>query len=173
MMRNKRLLSLVFGLCMTASAIPALGSTTATDAGEKTYNLVMWTREGPTFAFAFADKPKVTIEGKVFKVTSLKTNMDCRARDMDKFTIEEGDAETGVEAPVTATPMVRLTPGQLLLRGCRPHSTVEIFTVDGKLADSRLTDDDGQLTLDTGGYGNGIIIVKTETTSVKIVNAEQ
>ena len=168
MMRNKRLLSLVFGLWLAASVIPALGSTTATDAGEKTYNLVMWTREGPTFAFAFADKPKVTIEGKVFKVTSSKTSMDCRARDMDQFTIEEVSTEADIKAPEADKPQMRLLPGQMSLTGCRPHSVVEVFTVDGKPLDVRLTDGDGRLTLDTGSFGKGIIILKTEKMSLKI-----
>lgn len=155
------MISLIFGLCMTAFVIPAQG---------KTYNLVLWTRKGPKLSFAFADKPKVTIEGNVFKVTSLSTNMDCRARDLDQFTIEEGSEESDIKAPQASLPQVKSQPGQLLLTGCRPHSTVELFTTDGKLADSRLTDDDGRLTLDTGSYGQGIIIVKTETTSLKIIN---
>ncbi len=167
---NKTFVSAFVGLCMMVFAIPAEGVTLADGTGGKTYNLVMWTREGPKITFAFADKPKVTIEGKVFKISSAATNMDCRARDMDKFTVEEGSTESEIKAPEAALPQVALQPGQLQLTGCAPRSTVEIVTADGKTAGSMLTDDEGRLVVSTSSYGKGVIIVKTETTSLKIVN---
>jgi len=167
---NKTFVSAFVGLCLMAFAYPAAGSTQSAGKGGKAYNLVMWTREGPKITFAFADKPKVTIDGKVFKVVTAATSMDCRARDMDKFTIEEGSTESEIKAPQTALPQVDMQPGQLLLTGCPARSTVEIVTADGKTADSRMTDDEGRLVVNTAKYGKGVIIVKTETTSLKIVN---
>ena len=51
------------------------------------YKLIVWTTNGRSTAYSFADKPEITISGDIFTVTTTKTTMGYAATDIKEFTL--------------------------------------------------------------------------------------
>lgn len=141
---------------------------------EPLYNLVVWTKDGSRTDFSFGDQPQVTISDDVFSVTSQRTTVEYNALDIEKFTVECLNENTGqlvdaVSSPVQPEmPTFNLSSDVLTLSGCRPQSAVDVFSMDARRMAHVRTDNNGCAQLSLAGWSRGVYIVKTETTTFKI-----
>ncbi len=141
---------------------------------EPLYNLVIWTKDGARTDFGFTDKPLITISGDVFKVTSQKAVVEYKALGIEKFTLELTNETSGqlidAIAPVLSEkPIVRLSPDMLTVSGCRPQSVVDVYGMSAKRVAHVRADFNGQTQLSLSSWSRGVYIVKTETTTFKII----
>ena len=74
------LLTVLFG--MAWQSLSAAGSG---------YSLVVYTVSGVRTAFAFSDRPTMTIEGTTFHIKSSMADAEYASADIERFTLEEGD----------------------------------------------------------------------------------
>lgn len=75
------------GYCVTAQA--GWHGMTA----EPVYSLVVYTVDGGRAAYAFSDRPEMTIQGTTFRVSSTMADAEYAATDIVRFTLEEGDGQ--------------------------------------------------------------------------------
>jgi len=72
---------------------------------ETQYTLVVWTTDGESKEFPFAEKPQVTIHDKVFTVSSQLTTMEFEANDILRITLEE---QLGIASSIKVAPSTLL-----------------------------------------------------------------
>jgi hypothetical protein len=150
--------------------------------GSPAYNnfwLVVWTTDGRSAGYAFADRPGVTIDGDVFYVgkDGMKT-VGYPAASILCFTIDDHFDESagevvGIGAPKADTPAVRpqlhLSPATLSLSDLAPDATVRIYDGSGRLVQTAAAGADGSLTLPLSPLRPGIYVVNAGQTSFKII----
>ena len=62
-------------------------------AQQPVYSLVVYTANDGRTAFAFDDRPEMTIEGSMFRVSSAMADVEFSATDILRFTIEDGTGQ--------------------------------------------------------------------------------
>ncbi len=137
---------------------------------ETNYHLIVWTADGNHRAFAFADQPRVTIEDGWFVVASTRTTMRYAATSVEKFTLLDGDEETGIEGGAWRVEREawNIEREVLSMRGMSGQSVIRILTVGGSVVRQMRAADDGNVSLSIADLPRGIYVVQTPTKSFKI-----
>lgn len=137
------------------------------------YVLVVWTTDGESMEFPFAEKPQVTIHDKVFTVSSQLTTMEFEANDILQFTLEDKSITTKINEingkHVDEEVQMQMTSEHLVLSSCKPGSKVRVYSLGGRIVESHRVGADGQVAFSIAGYASGIYIVKIGNTNFKII----
>ena len=140
---------------------------------EPQYALMVWTTDGESMEFPFAEKPQVTIHDKVFTVSSQLTTMEFEANDILQFTLEDKSITTKINEingkHVDEEVQMQMTSEHLVLSSCKPGSKVRVYSLGGRIVESHRVGADGQVAFSIAGYASGIYIVKIGNTNFKII----
>lgn len=122
--------------------------------------------DGTNVNFAFADKPVATIKADSVAFSSAANSVKTDMSQLKNFKfITEGEA-TGIHSVKQGN--AQISAGNAYLSNLRDGETVRVFTVGGQqvLAVKAV---DGSASLDLNHLGRGVFIIRTATTSTKVL----
>jgi len=124
---------------------------------------------GEETVIALADSPVMTISDGVLKVTVAgEEKVSVSLSDGLTYGFAEGIPSSILELRPTEKP--QLEQGHLYIANAQKGETVRIFTADGKLVATQRIADDGSADIDLTSLAKGLYIVKSQKTSIKIIN---
>lgn len=126
-------------------------------------------KAGGTVGYALALKPKVTLSGDVFTVTTTDNTATYQHSEVEKFTLNV--ISTAISQPIAEAagePQIIRQVGQLTFTGCKPNAAIRIYSTDGKLLLTSQTDANGYAEVQTSQLPKGIYVVKSDNVTIKI-----
>ena len=142
---------------------------------EPLYYFVAWLNDGSRYAYALDEHPVVTYSNGELLLTTSSRQVVYQASNVHKFTFSASDITSDEPLPPTTgvslpeQPQHFIQQGDVAFTGCRAGSTICIYTLDGKLLQTMTVDETSKGIIDTASYPAGIYIIKTETTTHKII----
>lgn len=125
-------------------------------------------KAGGTVGYALASKPKVTLSGNVFTVTTTDGAATYQHSEVEKFTLNVATAISQPIAEAAGEPQIIRQVGQLTFTGCKPNESICIYSADGKLLLTAQTDANGYAEVQTSQLPRGIYVVKSDSVTIKI-----
>ena len=131
----------------------------------------VWMRNGEVHGYDLEEKPEVKLGEEVFMLTSSRQTVQYQAADILRFTLQDAVIEEeiadGIAAPLV-TDNLELREGTFLIAGSRPYSFVQVYDTAGRLVQTAQVDGEGNLSLSLTSLSEGIYIIRTEQTTLKI-----
>lgn len=138
------------------------------------YHFFVWLKDGRYDAYAFDAKPKVYYEDGYLFVDSDEGSYRYANEDVRKITLS--DNETPTPTGINAVPADREQGGTLRrsgdevrMQGMQPGARLYVYSADGKLQKVLAASAEGSLTVRLSEFAKGTYILKTETTTYKII----
>ena len=138
------------------------------------YHFFVWLKDGRYDAYAFDAKPKVYYEDGYLFVDSDEGSYRYANEDVHKITFS--DNETPIPTDIYAVPAdreqgntLRRSGDEVHMQGMQPGSKLYVYSADGKLQKVLAASKEGCLTVRLSEFAIGIYILKTETTTYKII----
>lgn len=138
------------------------------------HHLFVWLKDGRYDAYAFSARPKIVHEKGELVVTSRVGTYRYMAEQVHKFTLS--DSGTPGEPDAITVPSVAQQPNSMfrqgenvLMQGLHPGEKLYVYGSDGILRKVLTASEDGRLTFGLSGFAAGIYILKTTTTTYKII----
>ena len=128
--------------------------------------MVLTLTDGTVNRFALTGNPTVTYEGENLVVSAGEEQFTTALSGISQLTFEQ--VPTGISEMVEESPKPVFTPGQARFEGLKPHATVSIHTIDGKMLSSTRANEDGAVSIDLGTLPQGVYILRTPNQSYKI-----
>ena len=150
------------------SLLLALVATTMR-AADKQNTLIVLTKDNVLHQFVLADKPKVTFEGTQLKVTCEKASASAsfNLSDIIRFTYAGKDA-SGIDEMTVNPTEISMEEGVLVISHMKANSTVNVYSMDGKLVRQLTAQRAGTYRLSLSSLPAGVYIVKADTITYKI-----
>lgn len=150
------------------SLLLALVATTMR-AADKRNTLIVLTKDNVLHQFVLADKPKVTFEGTQLKVTCEKASASAsfNLSDIIRFTYAGKDA-SGIDEMTVNPTEISMEEGVLVISQMKANSTVNVYSMDGKLVRQLTAQRAGTYRLSLSSLPAGVYIVKADTITYKI-----
>lgn len=150
------------------SLLLALVATTMR-AADKQNTLIVLTKDNVLHQFVLADKPKVTFEGTQLKVTCEKASASAsfNLSDIIRFTYAGKDA-SGIDEMTVNPTEISMEEGVLVISQMKANSTVNVYSMDGKLVRQLTAQRAGTYRLSLSSLPVGVYIVKADTITYKI-----
>ena len=143
---------------------------------EVQWRLYVWLNDGTYGAFDLEKHPEISLNGDRLVVDAEATQLEYAVDDVARITMADAavfDPQDGLVVPVQAVAAAdnapRFRAGQLSLSNLPAGSRVRIYNGAGMLLHQAVADDRGQLSLSATRFGKGLLIVKTETSTFKIL----
>ncbi|MDO4159177.1 MAG: T9SS type A sorting domain-containing protein [Prevotellaceae bacterium] len=134
-------------------------------------NLYLWNSDGEKRVFELSTKPTVTYteENIVFKTTD--TELLFPVSDCLRFSFNDDDELTGINDIVRPATVPRIFLGDrtLSVSTCEPNSTIDLYTIEGKIVMQGRTDSNGSWSSELTGLNAGVYVVKTKNISFKFI----
>ena len=161
-MQKLKLLTIM--LLMTMLAVP-----TVMRAADKQNTLIVLTKDNVLHQFVLADKPKVTFEGTQLKVTCEKASASAsfNLSDIIRFTYAGKDA-SGIDEMTVNPTEISMEEGVLVISQMKANSTVNVYSMDGKLVRQLTAQRAGTYRLSLSSLPAGVYIVKADNITYKI-----
>jgi hypothetical protein len=150
------------------SLLLALVATTMR-AADKQNTLIVLTKDNVLHQFVLADKPKVTFEGIQLKVTCEKASASAsfNLSDIIRFTYA-GKEASGIDEMTVNPTEISMEEGVLVISQMKANSTVNVYSMDGKLVRQLTAQRAGTYRLSLSSLPAGVYIVKADTITYKI-----
>lgn len=130
--------------------------------------LVVENEEGDKQYYELGDAPVITYSGAKLQVNTNKASAEFSIPNVEKYYfLKEVTASKLVEDG--DKPVVWTSDDRVFFRNGKPDQTVQVYNVDGKLTGTYKTDAQGSLDIDLRQTGRGIILVKINTTTLKLI----
>lgn len=130
---------------------------------------IVWLSETNKHYYILSEKPTVTMNNGNFTLTTTKTTVYYQFNDVFKFTLGEKNA-TGIQDQSTlAGPTVERLSDKVIFTGCKPKSSVYIYSTGGQVLDTQFSDNDGRAEISIFGLAAGIYVIKSDNVTIKIV----
>ena len=138
-------------------------------AADKQNTLIVLTKNNVMHQFVLADKPKVTFEGNQLKVTCEKASASAsfNLSDIIRFTYEGKDA-AGIDELTVDPAEISMEGGTLVISQMKANSTVNVYSMDGKLVRQLTAQRAGTYRLSLSSFPAGVYLVKADNTTFKI-----
>ena len=144
------------------------------DGSAPHYHFFVWLEDARYDAYAFDAKPKVYYEDGDLVVASAEGSYRYANEDVHKITFS--DNETPVPTGISAVPAdsgrgstLRRSGDEVRMQGMRPGTKLYVYSADGKLQKALAASAEGSLKVRLSEFAKGIYILKTETTTYKII----
>ena len=141
------------------------------DSGTTNGYFFAWLNNGMYTAYPLAHKPKLTMSGTTFTLTTTQTNVTYQAKDVMKFTLSDINGNTldiGKVFSGRIAPTVEKSADALSIKGCVPGTNVAVLNMEGKVFSQGKTDSNGDATISLSELPKGVYLVRTGTTTIKI-----
>ncbi len=162
----KKKLHFAFLLTMLLSMWALSGMAAAPDDGVWVERL-----DGTKQGFVFADFPKVTYTADQLVMTTKTVTATFPFAELRRVYFAD-DVVTAIREVVVAdgsSPVIRATAEGAQLAGFAPKTAVEVYSASGLLLSRDQTAADGTLTVSLTARPQGIYIIKTNQTTLKIL----
>lgn len=138
-------------------------------AADKQNTLIVLTKDNVLHQFILADKPTVTFEGTQLKVTCEKASASAsfNLSDIIRFTYAGKDA-SGIDEMTVNPTEISMEEGVLVISQMKANSTVNVYSMDGKLVRQLTAQRAGTYRLSLSSLPAGVYIVKVDTITYKI-----
>lgn len=136
---------------------------------EPDHNLVVWLRSGETNLFRLAEHPVVEYRDGSFFLRTLQTEVTYDAESVRKFTLQDGDIIDAIPYIAVQEHKMHYGSGTVEISNGKANSSVTVYTSGGITVSRMRLDGNGCLQFSTADYPSGIYIIKTETTTFKIL----
>lgn len=138
-------------------------------AADKQNTLIVLTKDNGLHQFVLTDKPKVTFEGTLLKVTCEKASASAtfKLSDIIRFTYAGKDA-TGIDQLTVAPASISMEEGVLVISQMKANATVDVFSLDGKLVKRLTARHAGTCRLSLSSLPAGVYLVKADNITYKI-----
>ena len=160
---KKFLFRLLFLSLLLSCNIQELFATETND-----YHLAVWDVNGKVTTFNLSEKPKVSFDDGVFKLSTISSEIEFKESSVLKFTLTTQDIITTVDEIRNKT-SVSWNNNTLELKGFFPDSVIAIYTITGQKIYEDKFDDKGELLVDLNAYIQHIFIVQTNDVTFKII----
>jgi hypothetical protein len=142
---------------------------TGMQADDKQNTLIVLTKDNVLHQFILADKPKVTFEGTQLKVTCEKASASAsfNLSDIIRFTYAGKDA-AGIDEMTTDPAEISMEEGVLVISQMKANSTVNVYSMDGKLVSQLTAQRAGTYRLSLSSLPAGVYLVKADNITYKI-----
>lgn len=130
--------------------------------------LVIEGKDGMKSVYNLGDNPILTYEGSQMKVKASNAEAQFELMEIERcyFSAEA----TGTDALQDLSNMTVLaSESGLQIKNSQPGSVVNVYTANGKQLATHRTDQAGNLTLDLSKAPSGVLLVKIETTTIKLI----
>ena len=130
--------------------------------------LVVEDKQGEKQYYELGDAPVITYSGAKLLVNTDKASAEFNIPEVEKYYfVKELTASKLIEDGDKA--VVWTTGEKLSIRNGGANQTVQVFNAQGKLTSTHKTDSQGALDLDLGQSGNGVVLIKISSTTVKLI----
>lgn len=138
-------------------------------AADKQNTLIVLTKNNVMHQFVLADKPKVTFEGNQLMVTceNASASASFNLSDIIRFTYEGKDA-AGIDELTVDPAEISMEGGTLVISQMKANSTVNVYSMDGKLVRQLTAQRAGTYRLSLSSFPAGVYLVKADNTTFKI-----
>ncbi|MCQ2207830.1 MAG: hypothetical protein MJZ02_06410 [Paludibacteraceae bacterium] len=129
--------------------------------------LVVEEKSGDKQYYDLGDKPVITYSGIKMQVNSSKADAEFNIPEVEKYyflkevtasqLVKEGDK-----------PIAWVTENGLSFRNGKANQDVQVYNAIGQVIGTYKTDTQGSLDIDLSQYGKGVVLVKTNKTTLKI-----
>lgn len=136
---------------------------------EPEYNLVVWLRNGETNLFRLAEHPVAEYRDGSFFLRTSQTEVTYDAEAVRKFTLQDGDVIDAVPYVAVQEHEMHYGSGTVEISNGKANSSVTVYTSGGITVSRMRLDGNGCLQFSTADYPSGIYIIRTETTTFKIL----
>ncbi len=135
-----------------------------------TTNLIAWLSESEKHYYNLVEKPKITISGGKYVVTTSTTTVTYEYGQVLKFTLDDsGSGETAIAGPAaTAAPAVERRGESVVFTGCKPGSPIYIYNVGGQVVGTLSAGGDGRAEVIISDLKAGVYVVKADSVTIKI-----
>jgi len=142
-------------------------------AADKQWCLVVESAGGETIAIGADLKPVIKTVADGYELCYGETVTAFTWSQLKKVTVQETEADVNTtpveDVKIVSEPSFRVAPGEIRIEGAEPGSVAQIYSLNGRQAQSTRVGDDGFVSLDTTALPAGIYIIKTNKSSFKIV----
>ena len=156
-MRTKR-----FVIAMMLAVFPFLGT-----FADSVRFLVVNAKDGTKTTFWLAEEPKISFSNGELKIVSSSRTFSLSLADIQNYAFEE--ESTGI-ADVLKEGSIKLENGFVVFNGLATGSKVAVYMQDGKLFKEVKADSNGFAIIGLSGLPKGILILKSNKTSIKVIN---
>lgn len=136
-------------------------------ADDQLATLIVKMKSGSETAFFLKDKPQVKFEGTNLKVTSSAGDATFALADVLRFTYAKKDP-AGINETIDEKTGVALQDDVLVISQMKANSTVNVYSMDGKLVRQLTAQRAGTYRLSLSSLPAGVYIVKADNITYKI-----
>lgn len=127
-------------------------------------------------AFDLSEHPEMALDGEKLVLNAGTTRVEYSIADVLEITMNDaavvtpqGELVVSVQALAQADGTPRFRAGQVSFSNLPAGAHVRVYNGAGMLLHQAVADDRGQLSLSAARFGKGLLIVKTETSTFKIL----
>lgn len=159
----------LFFLFLLVGVLNPISAATISDvsAQNRDFCLVVWQRSGPLATYRLRTHPRIKYKDNKFWIISDDVEIAYPIFEVCKFTLNDNaeDFEDGIESLSDSEENNR----SFALEKVRPGSTICIYEINGRNLGTYIVETDGQLKYSLKNYPAGVYLIKTETTTIKII----
>lgn len=133
------------------------------------------TADGQKISFAISESPIITLDNTDLVVSASGTSIRIPLLSIKKYTFSEIESEkiaTDIDAPSAKKLNAEQSDGTITISGIDGEAPVRIYSTDGRLLLSTNANASGTLTLPLGNLPQGMVIVQTRQTSIKVLTRQ-
>ena len=156
-MRMKRIF-----IAIIMTAFPFLGA-----FADGIQYLILNAKNGTKTEFALAEEPKLSLANGEMTIVSRSRIFSISLADVEKYAFSEQSTSI---ANIIKEGNFKLDNGFIIFNGLTAGSKVSAYMQDGKLIKEIMSDDKGSAVLDMSILQKGVVIIKSNKTSIKIIN---
>ena len=112
-----------------------------------------------------ATHPVITFSGENMVITNDFTTISFPLGDIDSYVV--GNTSSGIHELSDAP---TFHDGHLVLHGMKQGSSIQIYTIDGRIVSRIVADGSDMLDIHLGSLLKGAYIIRTPNTNIKVVN---
>jgi hypothetical protein len=127
---------------------------------------------GTETEYLLKSDPRITFDGENVTLTTSEETIVLKAEYVLRAYVKAAKSqpdEVGISEATKSAERVALTADGLSLTGLTPGSAVDVYTADGRQLKSVKAAADGTASLNFGNSRSGMIIVKTNNQSFKLI----
>ncbi len=151
----------LLSVCLLLSSLAAMASSEGVNA------LMIHGKSGEKVTILLDEKPKVRFQGNDLVVTTHMNVVNYASDDVVKFSYVSVDPND-VSNPGLLGVVFAFDKGAVRMQNLPPYVRVSVYTVDGKLISSSMTDSKGCASLNLPESVASVYIVKTPSSTFKI-----
>ena len=135
---------------------------------ESVQYLVFELIDGTQTVVALADQPVITVEGTELKVTVAgEEKLSASLESIKEYSFSA--TTVGIQS-LQVEPTSRFEMGHIYIANAQEGDVIRVFTIDGKQVAQQRIANDGTADIDLTVLGKGLFIVKSKSSSIKVIN---